>query len=101
MPISSPSLCGGLDGGAGRPGRIALPATLCLALLLSGCGRSATQYIARGNQFFESGKYEEAVLNYRNAIKKDPKSGEAYYRLALALFRTRKTADGYQSLAHA
>ena len=50
-----------------------------------------TQYITRGNQLFASGKYEDAVLNYRNAIKKDPKSGEAFYRLALALFRTNKS----------
>lgn len=102
MPFFSPSLRDGLDVEGGRV-RIGLPAALCLslALLLSGCGRSATQYIARGNQLFESGKYEDAVLNYRNALKKDPKSGEAYYRLALGLFRTRKAADGYQALAHA
>ncbi|HLG95846.1 MAG TPA: tetratricopeptide repeat protein [Bryobacteraceae bacterium] len=103
MPFFSPPL-----DSAGRlvavPGVRTKGAVACLvlfAVLLAGCGRSATQYIARGNQLFSSGKYDDAILNYRNAIKKDPKSGEAYYRLALALLRTNKTPEGYQSLLHA
>ena len=72
-----------------------------LAVLACGCGRSATQYISRGNQLFASGKYDDAIINYRNAVKKDPKSGEAFYRLGLALFRNNKAADGYQALIRA
>lgn len=66
-----------------------------------GCGHSATQYLTRGNQFFDSGKYDDAAINYQNAIKKDPKSGEAYYRLALALLRSNKGGEAYQALLHA
>lgn len=33
---------------------------------------------------FSRGLYDDAVIQYRNAIKKDPHNGEAYYRLALA-----------------
>jgi len=103
MQISSTFLS--LTGGASatRSARIRVSVTLCvcLALLASGCGHSATQYLARGNQLFASGKYDDAIINYRNATKKDPKSGEAFYRLALALLRTNKVSDGYQSLLRA
>ena len=58
-------------------------ATLVLFLLLSAC-RTSKDYFEKGNRFFESGRYEDAILNYRNAIQKDRKFGEAYYRLALA-----------------
>lgn len=103
MPISSPPLSLNLGAAAGSGARIKVCVALCvsLAVLATGCGRTAVQYITRGNQLFSTGKYEDAVLNYRNAIKKDPKSGEAYYRLALALFRTNKVPDGYQSLIRA
>ncbi len=76
-------------------------AVLLAAVCLFGCGKSATQYVDRGNQLFASGKYADATLNYRNAIKKDPVSGEAYYRLGLALLRQGNAADAYQSLTHA
>jgi tetratricopeptide (TPR) repeat protein len=76
-------------------------ACVAMALLSLGCGRNAAQYLAKGNQFFDSGKYEDAAINYRNAIKKDPRSGEAYYRLALALMRTNKAGEAYQALQHA
>jgi len=72
-----------------------------IALFAAGCGRSAVQYISRGNQLFDSGKFEDASINYRNAIKKDPKSGEAYYRLSLALNRLNKAGEAYQALLHA
>src|SRR5579871_996882 len=70
----------------------------CAAVVLLGCGRSAQQYINRGNQLFNDGKYEEAELNYRNAIKKDGRSGEAYYRAALAELRLGRAGEAYQSL---
>ncbi|HYK18426.1 MAG TPA: tetratricopeptide repeat protein [Bryobacteraceae bacterium] len=76
-------------------------ACVFIAVFSYGCGRNASQYLARGNQFFDSGKYDDAAINYRNAIKKDPKSGEAYYHLALALTRLGKGGEAYQALLHA
>jgi tetratricopeptide (TPR) repeat protein len=73
---------------------------LCAACLF-GCGRSARQYLDRGNQLFAAGKYDDAVLNYRNAIKKNPALGEAHYRLALALLRKGTANDAYQELNRA
>jgi tetratricopeptide (TPR) repeat protein len=71
------------------------------ALLLYGCGKSAEQYISRGNQLFAAGKTDDAELNYRNAIKKSPVSGEAYYRLGLTLLKKGKAGEAYQTLSHA
>lgn len=76
-------------------------AGLTAALLACGCGRSAKQYIERGNQLFDAGKYDEAVLNYQNAVRKDPQSGEALYRLSLTLLRQNKASEAYQSLNRA
>lgn len=49
-----------------------------------GCSASKQSLAAKGNQLFTAGKYEEAELNYRAAIQKDPRYGEAYLGLALA-----------------
>ncbi|MBZ5610602.1 MAG: tetratricopeptide repeat protein [Acidobacteriia bacterium] len=65
------------------------------------CGKSARQYVDRGNQLFAAGKYEDASINYRNAIKKDSTFGEAQYRLALALLKQNKAGEAYQALNRA
>jgi tetratricopeptide (TPR) repeat protein len=71
------------------------------AICLFGCGKSASQYLDRGNQLFAAKKYDDAILNYRNAIQKKPTSGEAFYRLGIALLRQGKTNDAYQALNNA
>jgi tetratricopeptide (TPR) repeat protein len=76
-----------------------LCALACLCLIA--CGKSATQYIDRGNQLYAAGQYSDATLNYRNALKKAPNSGEAYYRLGLALLKQNQVGDAYQAFNHA
>jgi tetratricopeptide (TPR) repeat protein len=76
-----------------------LCALACLWLIA--CGKSATQYIDRGNQLYAAGQYNDATLNYRNALKKAPNSGEAYYRLGLALLKQNQVGDAYQAFNHA
>jgi tetratricopeptide (TPR) repeat protein len=78
-------------------------ALLCIvaSLCLVACGKSAGQYIERGNKLAADGKYADATINYRNAIKKTPTSGEAYYRLALALSKQGQLGEAYQSFNHA
>jgi tetratricopeptide (TPR) repeat protein len=76
-------------------------AFLVAALLCAAGCRSARQYLDRGNQRFAAGLYDDASINYRNAIKKDPQSGEAYYRLGLALLKLNKAGEGYQALTRA
>ncbi len=76
-------------------------ALLFSAVWLAGCGKSASQYLDRGNQLFKAGKYSDATLNYRNAVKKNPQSSEAYYRLGLALLKQGNANEAYQSLNRA
>src|ERR1700692_2518722 len=71
---------------------------IAIATIISGCG-GATRYIERGNQFYATGKYEDATLEYRNAIKKDARSGEAYYRLGLAQLKLNHGNEAYEALS--
>ncbi len=62
--------------------------TLLAALALSGaaCNRDPNyakqQYLASGNKYFDRARYKEALIMYRKALAKDPKFGEAYYRMS-------------------
>jgi predicted Zn-dependent protease len=73
----------------------------CALVLLVGCGRSAADFVQRGNGLSDQGKFEDAALQYRNAVKKDPKLGEAYYRLALAEIRLGQMREAHESLRQA
>ncbi|HWB85903.1 MAG TPA: tetratricopeptide repeat protein [Bryobacteraceae bacterium] len=41
------------------------------------------RYLESGNKYFERGKFKEASIMYRNALRKDMRYGAAYYRLGL------------------
>jgi tetratricopeptide (TPR) repeat protein len=58
-----------------------------LAVALTNCTRSPASYVSKGNKYFAQGKYDDALLEYRNATKKDPQYAEAYYRMALVALR--------------
>ncbi|HZS50613.1 MAG TPA: tetratricopeptide repeat protein [Bryobacterales bacterium] len=73
---------------------------LILSCLSLAC-KSTQQYINRGNQLYAAGQYADAAINYRNALKKAPNSGEAYYRLGLALLKQNQVPDAYQAFNHA
>lgn len=67
-----------------------IPFVLTL-LMLAGCSLSPEaakrRYFDNGERYFQQGKFREAIILYRNAIKKDPKFGEAYYKLGEAELR--------------
>lgn len=79
--------------------RLLLVVVAALSVSLS-CSRDpkvvARKYIESGNRYFEAGKYKEASLMYRNAAQKQPKSGEAHYRMGLMAI---KMGDGQAALA--
>ena len=67
---------------------------LCIALIVFAgisCSRDPEvvkrKYLASGNRYFEKGKYKEAYIMYRNALKKDARYSEAYYRVGLTELR--------------
>jgi tetratricopeptide (TPR) repeat protein len=76
-------------------------AALILLASAASCSRSAKSYFDSGNQYFDQKKYKEAIVEYQNAIRKDPKFGEAYYKLAEALSETRNLQGAYQEYQRA
>lgn len=74
---------------------------LGLAILLSACSRTASDYVQQGNHAFKNKHYDDAELEYRNAIKRDDKFGEAYFRLALLKLEKKETAAAYPVLRRA
>ena len=61
-----------------------LSATVLLCFVAA-CNRDPNvakkKYVENGNRYYEKGKYKEALIMYRNALKRDMRFGEAYYRL--------------------
>src|SRR5256885_6802234 len=71
------------------------------ALLVFSCSRSPRNYIQTGNAQYSAGRLEDAALSYRKAIQKDPRSGEAMYRLGLVRIKQDNIAEAYRSLVAA
>src|ERR1700692_1477853 len=69
--------------------------------VFTGCGHSASEYVARGRELSAKQQYAEAVINYRNAIQRDPKFGEAYYQLGLTEVRLNQRQEAFQNLSRA
>src|SRR5215813_12049381 len=80
-------------------GRFCIGITLCSCLL--GCSRGSHYYIDRGNRLYSEGKYQEAALNYRNSIKKEPNFAEAHYRLAKAELQERNGPEAFNEFQRA
>ena len=79
-----------------------LTCSVFTAVVLAGTAcTSAKRYIQRGQTAFDAGKYEDASLNFRNAIQKDPKLAEAYYKLGLTDLRLNRPRDAFQLLRQA
>jgi tetratricopeptide (TPR) repeat protein len=60
---------------------------LLAALALASCSRDPNvakkRYLDSGDKYFARGRFREASIQYRNAIKIDPRFGMAHYKLAL------------------
>ncbi|MBI3679722.1 MAG: tetratricopeptide repeat protein [Acidobacteria bacterium] len=84
--------------------RAAFPLLLLLVAAAS-CSRDPEKakkaYVDRGNDYFKKGKYKEASIMYRSALKKDLRYGEAYYRLGLTDLRMGRPVDAMRNLRRA
>lgn len=65
------------------------------------CSRSPQVYVERGNRFAAERKYQDASIQYRKAIQKDSKFGEAFYRLALSELEQHNAREAYFALLRA
>ena len=82
---------------------------LCVFLIAlfsgSACSRDPNVakkvYLESGNRYFERGKFKEASMMYRNALKKDLRYGDAYYRLGLTLEKLNDVGGAWRSFMRA
>jgi tetratricopeptide (TPR) repeat protein len=79
-------------------------AAVALATIVS-CSRDVNQikrkYVQGGDKYFAAGKYRQASILYRSALRKDAKFAEAYHRLALAELKLGRTTEALGSLRRA
>jgi len=61
----------------------------------------AQRYLENGNKFFVKGKYPQASIMYRSALKQDMRFGEAYYRLGLTDLKLAAYGDAVRMLIRA
>ena len=78
--------------------------TVVLAIT-NGCARSPeakkTRHLERGNQYFAKEQYRDAMLEYRNALRIDPKNAEATRQLGLAHFHAGELVQSFARLVRA
>jgi len=71
------------------------------ALTLVSCDRSSSHYVNAGNAHFAAGRLADAFLAYRKAIQKNPRNGEAYYRLGILEQRSGALSESLSSFTAA
>ena len=74
---------------------------LAAALVASSCGLTKQKAFDRGTKLYENGKYAEASIEFRRAIQKDPKFGEAYLKLGLTALKQGDLKAASEALLHA
>src|SRR6476661_5047395 len=79
--------------------RLSCTAVCLVGLLAAGCRRDPElqkkKYVASGDNYAAQGKLSEAILQYRNAVKVDPRFGEARLKLGDAYMKSHDVADAY------
>src|SRR5262249_30435244 len=80
----------------------------CLALvmaLLTGCSgspeRQKAEFLFSGEKFASQQKYQQAIIQFRNAIDIDPRSAAAHYQLGVAYLGSKGYQDAYRELSTA
>jgi putative PEP-CTERM system TPR-repeat lipoprotein len=76
--------------------------TWALALtVVAGCSKNAQQYYESGNKYFAAQRFKEAVVEYRNAVQKDPRLGDAHFKLAETYVRLGEPAGAVREYVYA
>jgi putative PEP-CTERM system TPR-repeat lipoprotein len=66
---------------------------LALGLACSSPERTKTEFVTSGDEYAAAGRYEEAVIQYRNALQSDPRAGDVRAKLAEAFMQTGDVAS--------
>src|SRR5580658_5136376 len=74
-------------------------------VLLGSCAKdpqkAKAKYLAAGQNYMKNGKYGDAVIEFRNALRLDPRFVDAYYQLAQADLAQHDWDAAYTSLEKA
>src|SRR5215510_12350148 len=78
---------------------------LTFLLGLVSCSRDPAvvkkRYCESGNKYFDRGRYREASIQYRNALKQDPKYGLAHYKMGLTALQQKDASGAVNSFRRA
>ena len=78
---------------------------ISFALMLNSCARdpqkAKLKYLAAGQDYMKKGQYGDAVIEFRNAVRVDPRFVDAYYQLAQADAAQHAWTAAYASLEKA
>ena len=89
----------------GATGRAASAMLIVVTLALSSCTSDPEQakekYLEAGQGYMKKGQYGDAVIEFRNALRLDPRFVEAYYELAQADLAQHDWRSAYGSLEKA
>jgi predicted Zn-dependent protease len=77
------------------------PLGIFTLIVFAGCGRGPGYYLGKGRELSGKQQYAAAALNYRKAIQKDSRFGEAYYQLGLTEIRLDQRREAFQDLSRA
>jgi tetratricopeptide (TPR) repeat protein len=69
--------------------------------LLVACSQNAHQYLTSGESYLKAAKYAQAVVEFKNAIQKDPRLAEAHYQLAEAYLKLNSASQALRELREA
>jgi tetratricopeptide (TPR) repeat protein len=75
-----------------------LPLLLVGALACQDDAAKVGEHMARGKQYVEEKKFNEAVIEFKSVLQIDPNVADAHYQLAHAYFAINKPGDGYWEL---
>lgn len=82
--------------------RALLGLTLCAAVSCGGDREAQkAEHLRQGNQYFEAHKYREAIVEYKNVLRLDDKSGEARRGLAEAYEKAGDRGNAYKETLRA
>jgi tetratricopeptide (TPR) repeat protein len=77
----------------------------CAGIVASACiGNSqarARNAVAAGDQYLEQGKYQEAIIEYRNALQHDARMGDVRLKLGQAYLGVRDASNAYREILRA
>src|SRR3990170_7291520 len=59
------------------------------------------RYLGKARQYMREAKVNEAVIDFKKALKADPASAESHYELAMALAKRGEYRPAYQELLRA